>query len=97
MVDFGSILRVLRTQAGLTQQQLASQIGVTKTVVSYYERHERTPSPEVLIKLTKVFHVSADYLLGIEKKSGRTVDVSGLTDEEVEEIERMVALLRKKK
>lgn len=96
-MDFGSILRELRTQAGLTQQQLASQIGITKTVVSYYERHERIPSPEVLIKLTSVFHVSADYLLGIEKKNGRTVDVSGLTDEEVKEIERMVALLRKKK
>ena len=65
--DFGSKLKTLRLQAGLTQKQLAEQIGVTKSVVSFYELRERTPSPEILIKLTAVFHVSADYLLGIEK------------------------------
>lgn len=62
-MDFGAKLKELRTQAGLTQQQLGNQIGLSKTVISYYELHERTPSPEVLIKLAAVFHVSADYLL----------------------------------
>ena len=34
--DFGRKLKELRTQAGMTQQQLAAQIGVTKSVVSFY-------------------------------------------------------------
>lgn len=97
MVDFGRRLKELRTQAGLTQQQLGDMLGLSKTVVSYYELHTRTPSPDVLVRLAAVFHVSSDYLLGIDKKSDRTIDVSGLTDEEVKELERMVTLLRKKK
>ena len=46
-MDFGNKLKELRMQNGLTQQQLATQLGVTKSVISFYERQERTPSPEV--------------------------------------------------
>lgn len=92
--DFGSKLKTLRLQAGLTQKQLAEQIGVTKSVVSFYELRERTPSPEVLIKLTSVFHVSADYLLGIEKN--RTIDISGLDAEDEKIVQLLVERLRAK-
>ena len=51
-MDFGNRLKELRKQAGLTQQQLANQVGLSKTVISYYELHTRIPSPEVLIKLS---------------------------------------------
>ena len=67
MVDFGNRLKKLRLNAGLTQKQLADKMGVTASVVSYYELSERNPSPEVLIKLASIFHISTDYLLGIEK------------------------------
>lgn len=93
MVDFGKRLKELRTQAGLTQNQLADRMGITKSVVSYYELHERCPSPEVLIKLASIFHVSTDYLLGIEKK--QTLDISGLNDEEIQLIQNMVYVLKK--
>lgn len=43
----------------------------------------------------KVFHVSVDYLLGIEEKS-QTLDLSGLTDEDIQVLENTAALLRKK-
>jgi transcriptional regulator with XRE-family HTH domain len=94
MVDFGKTLKELRLNAGLTQQQLAAQLGVTKTVVSYYELHNRTPSPEILVKLAAIFHVSSDYLLGIEKD--RTIDVSGLDEQEITILITLVELLRKK-
>ena len=76
LLNFGNTLKELRTQNGMTQQQLATQIGVSKSVVSYYELQERTPSPEILLKLASIFHVSSDYLLGIEKNN--VLDVSGL-------------------
>ncbi len=95
MVDFGKTLKELRLNAGLTQQQLAAQLGVTKTVVSYYELHTRTPSPEILVKLAAIFHVSSDYLLGIEK--GKTIDVSGLDDQEIATLITLINLLRKNK
>ena len=71
MVDFGKILKELRKSAGLSQQTLAEKLGVTKSLISYYELQERSPSPEMLIKLTKLFHVSADYLLGIDNDIDR--------------------------
>lgn len=93
-MDFGTRLKELRLQAGLTQKQLAEQIGITKSVVSFYELRERTPSPEILIKLTSIFHVSADYLLGIEKQ--RSIDITGLDLEDEKIIRLMVETLRKK-
>ena len=79
MVDFGKRLKELRKQSGMTHQQLADKLGITKSVVSYYELSERTPSPDVLKDLALIFRVSADYLLGIERS--RTIDVSDLSDE----------------
>ena len=94
MVDFGANLKKLRLEEGLTQQQLADRIGVTKSVVSYYELQERYPSPEVLTKLASVFHVSTDYLLGIER--GETIDLSGLDEEDIVTVKRLVSSLRAK-
>lgn len=92
--SFGDKLKQLRLQAGLTQKQLAEQIGVTKSVVSFYELRERTPSPEILVKLAAVFHTSADYLLGMEK--GDSLDVSGLDEEDKRVVCMIVERLRKK-
>lgn len=94
-MDFGSRLKELRKQSGLTQQQLAERIGVTKSVISFYELRERTPSPEVLIQLSYIFHVSTDYLLGI--KRGRVIDVSELDDEDIKAVQLIVDRLKKKK
>ncbi len=93
-MDFGTRLKELRKQNGLTQQQLAERIGVTKSVISFYELRERAPSPDVLAKLSYVFHVSTDYLLGIERN--KTVDVSGLNDEDIKAVQLIVDRLRNK-
>lgn len=93
-MDFHNKLKELRTNAGMTQKQLGAQIGVTKSVISYYELQERLPSPEVLIKLAAVFHVSADYLLGIEKSP--VIDVSGLKDEDISILKQIVLYMRTK-
>lgn len=93
-MDFGSRLKELRKQSGLTQEQLAARIGVTKSVISFYELRERSPSPEVLAKLSYIFHVSTDYLLGIER--GRTIDVSDLDDEDIKAVQQIVHRLSAK-
>ncbi len=93
-MDFGSKLKELRIQNGLTQKQLADQLGVTKSVVSFYERQERTPSPEVLRKMAAVFRVSTDFLLDID--STKRLDVSDLDDEDIQLVSLLVETLRKK-
>ena len=93
MVDLSVKLKALRLQAGLTQKELGERIGTTKATISYYELSERTPSPEMLIKLAAVFHVSTDFLLGVET-TGRTLDVSGLSEENVQLVQRLIDALR---
>lgn len=95
MVDFGTRLKALRTQMGLTQKQLAERLGVTKSVVSYYELQERYPSPEILVKLARIFHVSTDYLLGVEMS--QYLDISDLDDEDKLLLQHTVSVLRGKK
>lgn len=93
-MDFGNRLKKLRKEAGLTQQQIADRIGVTKSVISFYELKERAPSPEVLIKLSVIFHVSTDYLLGVD--SSKSIDVSGLDDEDIKAVHAIIERLRNK-
>ncbi|MBP0974362.1 MAG: helix-turn-helix transcriptional regulator [Oscillospiraceae bacterium] len=94
MVDFGAKLKKLRMDAGMTQQQLADKIWVTKTSISYYELSDRMPSPEVLVKLAAAFHVTTDYLLGLEDEK-KYLDVSDLPAEDIALLEQMVDRLRK--
>ena len=96
MVDFGVVLRTLRQQSGMTQKELGEKIGVTKSVISYYELQERSPSPEILIKVAQVFHVSTDYLLGLEQTRIDSIDVSGLTAEDIALLQHMIRVLRQK-
>lgn len=93
MVDFGKKLRTLRVQAGLTQAELAKRLNVTKAVVSYYENQERSPSPDVLIKIATIFHVTTDYLLGLSYR--KMLDVTDLNDDELTLVQLTVETLRR--
>lgn len=94
MVNFGETLKELRQKAGLTQKQLADKMGITASVVSYYELSERNPSPETLIKLAAIFHVSTDYLLGIEKEPDESLDIKGLNSEQIDLLQHTISVLR---
>ena len=80
MVDLGNRLKTLRLKKGLTQKELAIQIRVTKSTVSAYEKGERKPPYETLVLLARIFNVSTDYLLGVNRSSGTNLDLSGLTE-----------------
>ena len=95
MVDFGEKVKKLRHEKDLTQQQLAELLGVAVSAISSYESGNRYPSYEVLISLARIFHVTTDYLLGLEKL--KTVDISGLNDNEIKVILQMIDVLREKK
>lgn len=95
MVNFGSKVKRLRLEKGLTQQQLANLLGVAVSAISSYESGSRYPSYEVLISISHIFHVSVDYLLGLEKR--KTIDVSDLNDAEIAVIMQMIEILKNKK
>lgn len=95
MVDFGARLRLLRQSKGLTQKQLAENLNLTKSVVSAYETDMRLPSYDVLIKISNIFGVSTDYLLGVHQK--KTLEVSDLNDADYQMILTLIDRLRKNK
>ena len=92
MVDFGDRLRALRIAKGWTQSQLSSRLGLTKSVISAYETSLRYPSYDILIRITAIFGVSSDYLLGIEQT--QTLDISGLSEENAQLVRQLVDALR---
>lgn len=95
MIDIGQRLKDLRKAKGLTQQQVADRVWVTKAMISSYELSTRAPSYEVLIKLSKLFGVTTDFLLGIE--SSRTINVNGLTEKQITLIKSLVDEIRQGK
>ena len=94
MVNFGDKVKELRHEKRLTQQQLAELLGVAVSAISSYESGSRYPSYEVLISLSRIFHVSTDYLLGITDT--RNIDVTGLNNDEISAVNQIVDMLRKK-
>lgn len=69
-MEFYEELKAARIKAGLTQQQIADEIGITKSAYCGYETAKRNPDPQRIKQLAKVLHISADTLLdtGIEKE-----------------------------
>ena len=64
MAKFSDRLRQLRTARDLSQNELAKQLGVSKSSVNMYERGEREPAFETLERIADYFNVDMDYLLG---------------------------------
>lgn len=58
-------LKALRKEKKLTQPQLAKMLGVSNGLISFWENGVNEPTINYLIKLCKIFEVSADYLLGL--------------------------------
>ena len=62
--EFKRILKDLRTAKGLSQDEFAKELGISKGAVSYYETGQRVPDIVVLSAFADFFGVSTDYLLG---------------------------------
>lgn len=74
-------IKALREARGWSQAELSRRLGITRNGVNSWEQGLSMPSPACLVDLAKVFGVSTDYLLGLERLT--TVDVTGLADRDV--------------
>lgn len=61
---FGQCLAACRKTRGLTQEELAARLGVSVSLINYYERRTKNPTADVLVKLSEILNVSTDELLG---------------------------------
>lgn len=99
-MSFGAKLKKCRKDMSLSQKEFGQKIGVAESTVSLYESNKRFPDADTLKKISALFEVSLDYLLGNapakavqQKPTGRGVRipvlgrvVAGIPIEAVEEI-----------
>lgn len=71
--DFGMRIRELRKNRGWTQEEFSRMLGVHKDMISKYENNLKTPSLDRVVRMAQIFHVSIDYLLGLEKVSSSKI------------------------
>ncbi|GEN32024.1 transcriptional regulator with XRE-family HTH domain [Cerasibacillus quisquiliarum] len=76
-MKFNERLKHCRKMIGLTQEQIAIELGIKRTTYTKYETGENLPDFKILIKLADLFNVTTDYLLGrkSEKISSENVGV----------------------
>lgn len=67
-MEIKDILQMYRVKMGLTQEQLAEKIFVTRQAVSRWENGETSPNHETLKALSKLYDVSINTLLGSPRK-----------------------------
>ncbi len=77
---FAKRLVNLREKNGITQQALADDLGITRQSLSLYENAERTINIDLLVKVSKYFDVSNDYLLGLQKEPTNDPNVTAVTE-----------------
>lgn len=63
---FAHRLRMLRRQMGVTQKEIAQSLNIDRSTYAYYETDKTNPDLITLRRIASIFHVSTDYLLGIE-------------------------------
>lgn len=84
-------LKELRAKKNLYQKDIATMLGIDRTTYAKYETGDSEPNLETLLKLSEIFEVSTDYLLGREQKE----KLPTVTDEELDVQDRRLLDLMK--
>lgn len=71
-------LKGLRNELNMSQIDLANILNISQQAISSYEKNDRNPDIDTLIKMSKIFHKSIDYLL--DNESSPTDEVTELLE-----------------
>lgn len=88
-------IKALREARGWTQAELAPRMSITRNGVNSWKQGLSMPSPACLVDLAKLFSVSTDYLLGVERLDA--VNVTGLNEEDIALLAQLADRLREKR
>ena len=81
MHTFPERLKDLRDRLGYTQSDLAKKLSITRASVNAWEMGISAPSTSWLVELSNLFHVTTDYLLGLDNCI--TIRTNNLSDRAV--------------
>ena len=90
-------IKNLREEFGMTQQELADKLNGAKSTIAMYEKGDRKPSLEVLMKLSEIFNCTIDYLMGLTNIRNTITDmkVDGLSDDEKKHVYNVYENMKK--
>lgn len=88
-------IKMLRENKQLSQSDLSKRLGITRSSINAWEMGISTPSTTYLVELSQIFHVSIDYLLGLDKNV--SLDITGLDSEQVRILTDLAEHFRKEK
>ncbi|MCI8760981.1 MAG: helix-turn-helix transcriptional regulator [Clostridia bacterium] len=72
-------IKQLRLEKHLLQSDVAKYIGKSERIVGFYEKGERDPNTDTLLKLSELFDVSVDYILGkSDVKNSKTINLDNI-------------------
>lgn len=97
---FNENLKIARERKGISQKEMAENIGVAKSTYSLYESGNREPNVQTIKKIADILNVSADELLGIEDEPQTIAahfDGNEYTEDELEEIKNFAAYVKSKR
>ncbi len=72
-MEFNEKLKFLRCSSKLTQQQVASYLGIKRVAYTAYEAGRTSPSLENLVRLSHLYNVTTDSLLGSYTNAGSVI------------------------
>ena len=85
-------IKELSEEKAWTQTELAKILGVTRSCVNAWEMGISVPSTQYVVELASLFHISTDFLLGVEATA--SVSVEGLSDEDIQLVHTIIDHLR---
>ncbi|MSS43662.1 helix-turn-helix transcriptional regulator [Anaerosalibacter bizertensis] len=84
---FGDRVKKERILRQMTQKELSELLGVSPSTVGMYEQNRRQPDSDTIIKLSEIFNVSTDYLLGRTDIKNPSDEISNAVEDDPELIE----------
>lgn len=104
-MSLGQRISSLRQELKLTQKELAKKFNISPSSIGMFEQNRRSPDSELLNRFADFFNVSVDYLLcrtnirKLEKnetKAFHNLDVDGLPDEAIKQVEDYIEFVKQK-
>ncbi len=99
---FGERIKKLRTDRNMTMDVMATKLGISKSRINMWENNGVVPRDDVLLRVSKYFDVSTDYLLGNDDMEGKEPEGSttlhflqrnlkGLNEEQLEKAKNILS------
>ena len=63
MSNFGDLIRIAREEKGLFLRQVAAELEIDQAIISKFERNERKPTKEQVLKFAKFYKLNKEILL----------------------------------